>query len=85
MNGGVLSCQRVIDLTSRHINDFFTKGGGRKKLSLVDRPALVDVLGETLVLVVGRALLVVDHVTDGPVHRGTLKYKIRTGLTITQS
>ena len=43
-------------------------------MSLVDRPALVDVLGETLVLVVGRALLVVDHVTDGPVHRGTLQF-----------
>ena len=84
MNGGVLSCQRVIDLPSRHINDFLQKGRG-KKLSLVDRPALVDVLGETLVLVVGRALLVVDHVTDGPVHRGTLQYNIRTGLTITQN
>ena len=31
--------------------------------------ALLPVLGETLVLVVGRALLVVDHVADRPVHR----------------
>ena len=48
-------------------------------MSLVDRPALVDVLGETLVLVVGQALLVVDHVTDWPVHRGTLQYRSAQG------